>query len=85
MEEEGIEAQVIGVPPLPMIKFTDKDEKIRETLKVAFFSETTQRGVLFHPNHCWFLSLAHTEQDVDKTLRVSRESLKIAKKTVKLT
>jgi len=85
MEEEGIEAQVIGVPPLPMIKFTDKDKKTRETLKVAFFSETTKRGVLLHPNHCWFLSLAHTEQDVNKTLRVSRESLKIAKKTIKVT
>ena len=85
IEEEGVEAQVIGVPPLPMIKFTDKDEKIREKLKVVLFSETTKRGVLLHPNHCWFLSLAHTEQDVNKTLEAFRESLKIAKKTIKLT
>ncbi len=84
MEEEGVEAQVVGVPPLPMLRFTDKDEKMREGLKAAFFSETTQRGVLFHPNHHWFLSLAHTEQDINRTLEVSRKSLKIAKKTIRL-
>jgi glutamate-1-semialdehyde 2,1-aminomutase len=80
IEEEGVEAEVIGVPPLPMLKFTDKDKAVREELKKAFFTETTKRGVLFHPNHCWFLSLAHTEEDLSKTLEVSRESMKIAKK-----
>lgn len=80
IEEEGVEAEVIGVPPLPMLKFTDKDKAVQEGLKKAFFTETTKRGVLFHPNHCWFLSLAHTEEDLNKTLEVSRESMKIAKK-----
>lgn len=82
MEEESVETQILGVPPLPFIKFTDKDEKIREKLKVTFFSEAAQKGVLLHPNHCWFLSLAHTEQDLCKTLEVARESIKIAKKTI---
>ena len=84
IERMGVDAEVMGVPPLPMIKFTDKDEKIKEGLKVAFFSETTKRGVLFHPNHNWFLSLAHTEQDVSKTLEVSEESLKVAKKLLEV-
>ena len=82
VEEEGVEAEVIGVPPLPMLKFTDKNESMREKLKNAFYTETTKRGILFHPNHCWFLSLAHTGEDLDKTLDVSRESMKIAKKHV---
>jgi len=84
IERIGVDVEVMGVPPLPMIKFTDKNEKIRERLKVAFFSETTKRGVLLHPNHHWFLSLAHTEQDVSKTLEVSEESLKIAKKLLEV-
>lgn len=79
IERMGIEAEVIGVPPLPMIKFTDKNEKVKQ----VFFSEVTQRGVLFHPNHNWFLSLAHTEQDVSETLEISEESLKIAKKVIR--
>lgn len=78
--EESVEAEVIGVPPLPLIKFIDKDKRVREGLKTAFFSETTKRGILFHPNHNWFLSLAHTQEDVDKTLEVCKKSLKIAKR-----
>jgi len=84
VQEEGVGAEVIGVPPLPMLRFIDRDEKTREGLKAAFFSAATQRGVLFHPNHHWFLSLAHTQQDIDRTLEVSRKSLKTAKKIAKL-
>jgi glutamate-1-semialdehyde 2,1-aminomutase len=80
VEEEGVKAKVIGVPPLPMLKFTDKNVSTREKLKNAFYAETTKRGVLFHPNHCWFLSLTHTKEDLDKTLEASRISMKLAKK-----
>jgi glutamate-1-semialdehyde-2,1-aminomutase len=80
IETEGVEAKVVGAPPIPFLKFTGKDEKRRELLKRSFFAETTERGVLFHPNHCWFLSLGHMESDVDKTLEVSREAIQIAKK-----
>lgn len=79
-EEQGVDVQVTGVPPIPMLKFTDKDERRREVLTRTFFAETTRNGVLFHPGHCWFLSLAHTDEDVEKSLDVCRESLKKAKK-----
>ena len=76
IDEMGVDAQVIGAPPLPYILF--KNEK----LKKQFYIETTERGVLLHPNHCWFLSLGHTEEDLEKTLDVSRESLKASKKAL---
>ncbi len=82
LDEVGIDAQVIGAPPLPFVKFTEKNDKKREALKRSFYIETTKRGVLFHPNHCWFLSMGHSDKDVTKTLEVSRESLKIAKNSV---
>jgi glutamate-1-semialdehyde aminotransferase len=82
-EEQGVEMQVVGVPPMPMLKFTDKDETLRETLKTSFFGEMAAGGILLHPNHCWFLSLAHTEKDVDKTLDVAQGSLKKAKAAAK--
>ena len=78
--DEGVDARVIGAPPIPMLVFTGKNDARREALKKRFYVETAQRGVLFHPNHCWFLSMAHTEGDVEKTLEASRESLKLAKK-----
>jgi glutamate-1-semialdehyde aminotransferase len=82
INETGVDAQVIGAPPLPFLSFTDRDARRREALKKRFYIEITLRGVLFHPNHCWFLSLGHTEEDVSKTLEVSRDSLKTAKKSL---
>ena len=82
IDEQGVDARVMGVPPLPLINFTDRDGQKREALKKRFFLETTARGVLFHPNHGWFLSLAHKEKDITKTLEVSWEGLRIAKNSV---
>jgi glutamate-1-semialdehyde aminotransferase len=76
IDEMVVDAQVIGAPPLPYLFFDN------EMLKKQFYIETTKRGVLLHPNHCWFLSLGHTEKDLEKTLDVSRESLKAAKKAL---
>jgi glutamate-1-semialdehyde-2,1-aminomutase len=78
IDECGVDAEVIGAPPLPLLRFTDPHEDRRENLKGTFFKETTKRGVLFHPNHCWFLSLAHTRRDIDNTLEVSRNAMKAA-------
>ena len=79
VDEEGVEAEVIGAPPIPLLTFTGKDTEKREAMIKRFYVETTRRRVLFHPNHCWFLSLAHGEKDVAATLEASRESMKIAK------
>jgi glutamate-1-semialdehyde aminotransferase len=78
-----VDAEVIGAPPLPMISFFEKDPKIREAVKMTFFTETAKRGVLLHPNHCWFLSMAHTDKDVAVTLEKCRESMKVARKTIR--
>jgi glutamate-1-semialdehyde-2,1-aminomutase len=79
VNEEGVDAEVKGAPPIPYLSFTGKNDKQREALKKGFYIEAAQRGVLFHPNHCWFLSMGHTSGDVEKTLEVSRDSLKKAK------
>jgi glutamate-1-semialdehyde 2,1-aminomutase len=77
--EMGVPLEMAGLPPIPILRFTDPDEVRREAVRKTFFTETTRRGVLFHPGHCWFLSLAHTDADVDRTLEVSRASLKAAR------
>jgi glutamate-1-semialdehyde-2,1-aminomutase len=79
INEFGVDAIVDGIAPLPIIKFTDKNEERREEVKKKFFTEAVKRGVLFHPKMHYFLSLAITEEDLDKTLEVSREAMKIAK------
>ena len=54
-----------GPPQMPTIMFEDdaKGERGR-----AFCSALIERGVYFHPWHNMFLSLAHTEADIDRTL-----------------
>lgn len=38
---------------------------------LRFTSEAARRGVYLHPNHNWFISTAHTEHDIARTLEVT--------------
>jgi glutamate-1-semialdehyde aminotransferase len=35
------------------------------------------RGVLMHPRHMWFISRAHTPDDIDYTLAMAEAALRI--------
>jgi glutamate-1-semialdehyde aminotransferase len=70
-QDQGIEAHTIGVAPMPYLTFRYADPDVRETAKYVFYSETTRRGVLLHPNHHWFICAAHTDADVAHTLEVA--------------
>lgn len=72
--ELGISAQIIGYPPFPLIQFTMSDGTENEKAKAIFYTETTRLGVLFHPNHHWYISAAHTEEDIEYTLDVCKKS-----------
>lgn len=77
--EQGIDAKVVPIPPMPFIKFTHKDPDKRQKCKDAFYTEAAKRGILLFPNHHWFVCYTHTRQDLDKTLEICRDSLKAAK------
>ncbi len=79
-QETGVEAETVGVPPMPFLVFTYPDLETRETAKYIFYRETTRRGLLFHPNHHWFVCAAHTEQDLAHTLEVSEDAFRLVKK-----
>jgi glutamate-1-semialdehyde aminotransferase len=70
--ESDLPVAVVGYPPMPFLRFEVDDPALRSMLERAFFAATTRGGVLFHPRHQWFLSAAHTEQDIDATLDVCR-------------
>jgi glutamate-1-semialdehyde 2,1-aminomutase len=67
------------VPVLPYIEFCDEDKEMRNRLKNRFYVETTNRGIFFHPNHHWFTCLSHSDEDVNETLSVCNEAMKISK------
>jgi glutamate-1-semialdehyde 2,1-aminomutase len=73
-QDAGVEAEAVGLPPMPYLVFTYADPEIKETARYVFYRETTRRGVLFHPNHHWFVCAAHSQQDLARTLEISAEA-----------
>ena len=63
--EHGVAIKQTGPVQLPNLSF-DGDEHFERAL--VFADECARRGVFVHPSHNWFLSSAHTEDDVDRTL-----------------
>ncbi|WP_433652904.1 aspartate aminotransferase family protein [Micromonospora zamorensis] len=68
-----VAAEVVGYPPIPFLRFAVPDEKALQ-LRRAFFVETTRRGILLHPEHQWFISASHRDEDIEFTLDVCRQS-----------
>ena len=61
----GVPLEQSGPPQLPIFLFRDDPDF---ALGKAFCSEAVARGVLLHHNHTLFLSVAHTEADIDEAL-----------------
>ncbi len=64
----GVDATVSGPPQMPYLRF--KDDQSLDVAKM-WCAEALRRGVLFHPFHNWFLSTAHTDDDIDRALDAS--------------
>jgi glutamate-1-semialdehyde 2,1-aminomutase len=80
---DGIAAQALrynlgvrqsGPPQMPTILFEDDADGMRGT---RFVQEALQRGLYLHPKHNMFLSLAHSEADIDAALAVTDEAFGI--------
>jgi glutamate-1-semialdehyde 2,1-aminomutase len=72
----GVGIHYTGHPAMPYMTFEDDPsfEKARE-----FGGEAARRGVIFHPLHNWFISAAHTEDDIDRTIEVAFECFRLIK------
>ena len=78
-QDVDVEAEAVGLPPMPFLFFKYADSEVRETARYVFYSETTRRGILFHPNHHWFVCAAHTEQDLAHTLEICEGAFRLVK------
>ena len=58
------------LPPMPFLRFTHPTPRVNDALRATFFEEVLRGGVLLHPRHLWFVSQAHREEDIDRTLDV---------------
>lgn len=77
----GVPAEVVGYPPIPFLRFTHSDPAVRQRAAEVFVAEAAQRGVLLHPDHQWFVSAAHTMDDIAFTLDACEHALAAARTT----
>lgn len=79
VSEYGVSAEVQGYPPCPYLQFTYADPEVREAARIAFYSQTTNNGILLHPSHHWYVSASHTRADIEATLAVCRKGFEAAR------
>jgi len=62
----GFPTSQTGPVQMPLLRFLDDDAA--STMARTWTNEAVKRGVYLHPVHNWFLSAAHTADDIDLTL-----------------
>ncbi len=86
VKDAGIPAQINAIDSLATVFFTPEpvrnytDAKCSDTKRYAkFFREMLDRGVFLAPSQfeAAFVSVAHTAQDIDRTLAAAHESLQV--------
>jgi glutamate-1-semialdehyde 2,1-aminomutase len=68
----GFEIGQSGPPAIPFLTFAADEGKFARSR--LFCTDIGRRGVYFHPHHNWFLSAAHSEDDIRRTLEVTDEA-----------
>ncbi len=70
-EEGGLGYRLVGLAPMPSPEMKADDKpRCLEMLRGCL-----RRGFYLHPSHPMFLSLSHTEADIDATVEAVRESI----------
>lgn len=64
----GVPVRQSGPPAMPLILF---DDDAAFDKGIVFTAEALRRGAYLHPRHNMFLSLAHTERDIDLALQAT--------------
>jgi glutamate-1-semialdehyde 2,1-aminomutase len=72
----GYDLKVSGVPSMPYLRLTDDESMV---LQQRFCGECTRRGAFFSSHHNWFLSTAHTDEDIQRSWDISDDAFKAIK------
>jgi len=76
-DKHGFNMKVSGHPAMPYLRLTD-DESMK--LHQQWSAECTLRGAYFTSHHNWFVSTAHTEEDLKLTLDIADDAFNSLKK-----
>ena len=77
----GVPAVAFGepLPPMPFLRFLVADAAHNERVKAAFYRAIFAQGVLLHPRHLWFVSYAHTAEEIESTLTAAAVAFRAAR------
>ncbi len=67
----GLGVTVTGPPSMPFLRFHDDTDF---DIAFHFAAAAVERGLLLHPWHNWFVSVAHTEADIYQAMAVTDEA-----------
>jgi glutamate-1-semialdehyde 2,1-aminomutase len=67
------------LPPMPFLRFEHPDASINAGLAERFYEAMFARGFLLHPRHMWFISYAHSVDDVDRTVEAAHHAMRLAR------
>ena len=72
-KNHGLSLRVSGHPAMPYLRITDDPSLM---LHQQFCGECTRRGAYFASHHNWFLSTAHSDEDIQRTWDIVDDALK---------
>ncbi len=75
-KQHGFNLKVSGAPSMPYLRLTDDPSLM---LHQRWCAECTKRGALFTPHHNWFVSTAHSAEDIAWTLQIADDAFKAIK------
>lgn len=79
-KDHGYNMKITGHPAMAYYRLTDDPSLM---LHQKWCGEATKRGAYFTSHHNWFVSAAHTDEDIDKTLKIADEAFKALKNNSK--
>ncbi|WP_319522220.1 aminotransferase class III-fold pyridoxal phosphate-dependent enzyme [uncultured Desulfosarcina sp.] len=74
----GFDLKVTGAPSMPYLRITNDPSLM---LHQQWCAECTRRGAYFTSHHNWFVSTAHTDDDIRQTLDIVDDAFKAVRKT----
>jgi len=72
----GLQLTCSGHPAMPFVRFTNDDDMYRNQV---WCGEMARRGVFVHPHHNLFVSTAHTQEDVNRTIEAAGDAFRVVK------
>lgn len=77
----GYPLQVRGWPAMPELMQTDAPPEFAGKVITEWCAAMQRRG-FYMTGHCWFISLAHTEADIERTIATGKEAVTDARAAI---